>query len=73
MFLPIISLAQSDFKNYNKAIKYNSKGNIKKAIKYAYKALEDNPEWRKPNLLLASIYTKLDSVELAANFIFKSL
>ena len=71
LFLPIISLAQSDFKNYNKAIKYNSKGNIKKAIKYAYKALEDNPEWRKPNLLLASIYTKLDSVELAANFILK--
>ena len=71
LFLPFISFAQLDYKSYNKAIKYNSKGNVEKAIKYAYKALEDNPEWRKPNLLLASIYANLDSIELSANFILK--
>ncbi len=71
LFLPFISFGQLDYKSYNKAVKYNSKGNIKKAIKYAYKSLEDNPSWRKPNLLLASIYINLDSIELAANFILK--
>lgn len=71
LFLPFISFAQLDYKSYNKSIKYNSKGNVEKAIKYAYKALEDNPEWRKPNLLLASIYANLDSIELSANFILK--
>ena len=71
LFLPFISFGQFDYKSYNKAVKYNSKGNIKKAIKYAYKSLEDNPSWRKPNLLLASIYINLDSIELAANFILK--
>ena len=71
LFLPFISFGQLDYKSYNKAVKYNSKGNIKKAIKYANKALDDNPYWRKPNLLLASIYINLDSIELAANFILK--
>ena len=71
LFLPFISFGQFDYKSYNKAVKYNSKGNIKKAIKYANKSLEDNPSWRKPNLLLASIYINLDSIELAANFILK--
>ena len=71
LLLPFISFAQLDYKSYNKAVKYNSKGNIKKAIKYANKALDDNPYWRKPNLLLASIYINLDSIELAARFILK--
>ena len=71
LLLPFISFAQLDYKSYNKAVKYNSKGNIKKAIKYANKALDDNPYWRKPNLLLASIYINLDSIELAASFILK--
>ena len=39
---------------------------LRKAIKYANKALEKNAEWSQPNLLLASIYANNNQIELAA-------
>ena len=71
-FVPVISFAQKkDYKNFDKAVRYNVDGNIKKAIKYANKALEGYPEWRKPNLLLAYIYANNNQIELAANYLLK--
>ena len=57
-----------DFKNYKKAVKYNEMEKFDKAIKYANKALKNNPNWDDPNLLLASIYLKLDNVEECAKY-----
>jgi len=70
--LPSISFAQTkDYKTYDKAVKYNNEGNIEKAIKYANKALKNNAYWRKPNLLLASIYVNNNQIELAADYLLK--
>ena len=70
--LPLISFAQTkDYKAYDKAVKYNIEGNIEKAIKYANKALKNNAYWRKPNLLLASIYVNNNQIELAADYLLK--
>ena len=71
-FLTSISFAQNkDYKTFDKAVKYNNEGNIKKAIKYANKALEKNAEWSKPNLLLASIHANNNQIELAADYLLK--
>ena len=41
LFPSILSFAQTkDYKNFDKAVKYNKQGNIEKSIKYANKALE---------------------------------
>jgi len=70
--LPSISFAQTkDYKTYDKAVKYNNEGNIEKAIKYSNKALKNNADWRKPNLLLASIYVNNNQIELAADYLLK--
>ena len=70
--VPLLSFSQvRDYKNFDKAVRYNVEGNIKKAIKYANKALEKYPDWRKPNLLLASIYANSNQIELAADYLLK--
>lgn len=70
--LPSISFAQTkDYKTYDKAVQYNNEGNIGKAIKYANKALRNNSDWRKPNLLLASIYANNNQIELAVDYLLK--
>ena len=70
--LPSISFAQTkDYKNYDKAVKYNNEGNTEKAIKFANKALEKNVDWSQPNLLLASIYANNNQIELAADYLLK--
>ena len=59
LILPIIILSQNkDYKNFDKAVKYNVEGKINKSIKYANKALKNNPRWSQPNLLLSTIYAK---------------
>jgi outer membrane protein OmpA-like peptidoglycan-associated protein len=70
--LPSISFAQTkDYKNYDKAVKYNNEGNTEKAIKFANKALEKNAYWSQPNLLLASIYANNSQIELAVDYLLK--
>ncbi len=70
--VPILSLAQhKDYKNFDKAIKFNTDGNIQKAIKYANKTLENSPDWIQPNLLLASIYANMSQIDLAAEYLLK--
>ncbi|MDC0249306.1 OmpA family protein [Flavobacteriales bacterium] len=72
IFFPILSFSQEkDYKNFDRAVKYNSEGNIQKAIKYANKALEKDPDWSTPNLLLASIYANDKQIELAVNYLLK--
>jgi outer membrane protein OmpA-like peptidoglycan-associated protein/tetratricopeptide (TPR) repeat protein len=72
LLIPIVSFAQKkDYKNFDKAVKYNNDGNTEKAIKFANKAMENSPYWSKPNLLLASIYANDKQIELAANFLLK--
>ena len=72
LFLPILFFAQNkDYKNFDKAVKYNIEGNIEKSIKYANKALENTPDWSSPNLLLASIYANNKKIELAADYLLK--
>ena len=72
LILPIITLSQSkDYKNFDKAVKYNIEGKIDKSIKYANKALKNNPEWSQPNLLLSSIYAKNQKIQLAAEYLLK--
>jgi outer membrane protein OmpA-like peptidoglycan-associated protein len=72
LILPILSFAQKkDYKSFDKAVKYNTDGNIEKSIKYANKALENSPGWSKPNLLLASIYANDKQIELAAEYLLK--
>ena len=60
-----------DYKSYDKALEYNRKGNVKQAIKYANKALKDYSDWNKPNLLLASIYSNNDEIELAVMYLLR--
>ena len=72
LLIPVISFAQTkDYKNYDRAVKYNNEGNIVKAIKYANKALEKSSDWNKPNLLLASIYANNNQIVLAADYLLK--
>jgi len=72
IIIPFLSFAQDrDYKSFDKAVKYNSEGNIKKSIKYANKALEDFPDWNSPNLLLASIYANRNQIELAVEYLLK--
>ncbi|MEC9208805.1 MAG: OmpA family protein [Bacteroidota bacterium] len=72
LFFPILSFTQNkDYKNFDKAVKYNADGNTEKAIKYANKALENDPNWSQLNLLLASIYANNNQIELAADYILK--
>ena len=72
LFFPILSFAQKkDYKNFDKAVKYNAEGNIEKSIRYANKALENLPDWSKPNLLLASIYANEKQIELSASYLLK--
>ncbi len=72
LMIPILSCAQKkDYKTFDKAVKYNNEGNIEKAIKYANKALEKNAKWNKPKLLLASIYSNNNQIELAADYLLQ--
>ena len=72
LILPIITLSQNkDYKNFDKAVKYNVEGKINKSIKYANKALKNNPRWSQPNLLLSTIYAKNQKVQLAAEYLLK--
>ena len=68
LLLPILSFSQKkDYKSFDKAVKYNNRGEIQKSIKYANKALEKHPDWSQPILLLASIYANDNKIELAAD------
>ena len=72
ILFPILSFSQTkDYKNFDKAVKYNTKGNVEKSIKYANKALDNAPGWSKPNLLLASIYANNEQIDLAADYLLK--
>ena len=72
LFFPILFFPQTkDYKNFDKAVKYNAEGNMEQAIKYANKALENTPDWRQPNLLLAAIYANNNQIELAADYLLK--
>ena len=63
LFIPVFSFAQKkDYKNFDRAVKYNLKGDIQKAIKYAHKALENTPDWNQPALLLSSIYANNNQI-----------
>ena len=70
--IPVIALAQKkDYKNFDRAVKYNADGNFDKAIKYANKALVNSLDWRQPNLLLASIYANKNQIELAVDYLLE--
>ena len=72
LLFPILSFSQSkDYKTFDKAVKYNKRGDVQKSIKYANKALENNPEWNQPNLLLASIYANSKQIRLAADHLLR--
>ena len=60
-----------DYKNFDRAVKFNNSGNIEKAIKYANKALESSSVWTQPKLLLASIYAKEMQIDLAASYLLE--
>lgn len=68
--LPATLLAQKkDYKNYDKAAKYFQLGKIEKAKTIAFKVLDKNPSWSKPNLLLASIFAEEENIEESANYL----
>ena len=70
--IPYLSFGQKkDYKNFDKAVKYNTAGYIEKSIKYANKSLANTPAWSRPNLLLASIYANNKQIELAAEYLLK--
>ena len=72
VLLPILFFGQKkDYKNFDKAVKYNFEGDKNKSIKYAQKALKNTPGWSKPNLLLASIYANNKQIELAAGYLLQ--
>ena len=72
LFFSLISYTQNkDYKSFDKALKYNKEGNLKKTIKFANKALENNPDWSQPKLLLASVYANNNNIKLAANYLLE--
>ena len=71
-FAPFLALSQDrDYKNFDKAVKFNQEGNFKKSLKFAHKAFENSKSWEKPSLLLASIYANNNQIELAASYLLK--
>jgi tetratricopeptide (TPR) repeat protein len=67
-----VAFAQKkDYKNFDKAVKFNNNGNIEKSIKYANKALKNTPGWNEPTLLLAAIYANKKKITLAANYLLR--
>jgi outer membrane protein OmpA-like peptidoglycan-associated protein len=72
-FLPLISYSQfKDYKNFDKAIKYNKEGNFNKSIKFASKALENSPQWESPKLLIASIYANSKEINKAVSYLLSA-
>ena len=73
LFLPLISYSQfKDYKNFDKAIKYNKEGNFNKSIKFASKALENSPQWESPKLLIASIYANSKQINKAVSYLLSA-
>ena len=73
LFLPLISYSQfKDYKNFDKAIKYNKEGNFNKSIKFASKALENSPQWESPKLLIASIYANSKEINKAVSYLLSA-
>ena len=73
LFLPLISYSQfKDYKNFDKAIKYNKDGNFNKSIKFASKALENSPQWESPKLLIASIYANSKQINKAVSYLLSA-
>ena len=73
LFLPLISYSQfKDYKNFDKAIKYNKDGNFNKSIKFAIKALENSPQWESPKLLIASIYANSKEINKAVSYLLSA-
>jgi len=73
LFLPFISYSQfKDYKNFDKAIKYNKDGNFNKSIKFASKALENSPQWESPKLLIASIYANSKQINKAVSYLLSA-
>ncbi|MBT4345769.1 MAG: OmpA family protein [Flavobacteriales bacterium] len=73
LFLPLISYSQfKDYKNFDKAIKYNKEGNLNKSIKFASKALENSPQWESPKLLIASIYANSKEINKAVSYLLSA-
>ena len=62
---------KKDYKSYDRAVKYSTEGKMKKAIRFANKALLNNQDWSLPNLLLASIYSNNQQIDLAANHLLQ--
>ena len=66
---PTISFAQKkDYKNYDKAVEYLHDNKLEKAKKLTEKILNKNPNWTKPNLLMASIFSSLGDIEESARY-----
>ena len=73
LLLPFISYPQfKDYKNFDKAIKYNKEGNFNKSVKFAAKALENSPQWESPKLLLASIYADSKQINKAVSYLLSA-
>jgi outer membrane protein OmpA-like peptidoglycan-associated protein len=73
LFLPLISYSQfKDYKNFDRAIKYNKEGNFNKSIKFASKALENSPQWESPKLLIASIYANSKEINKAVSYLLSA-
>ena len=69
LFTPFFFFAQNnDYKSYDKAVKYFNQGHHKKTKEILNKIIDQNPVWRQPNLLLASLYIKEDSIEQAVSY-----
>ena len=69
LVLPTISFAQKkDYKNYDKAVAFFYEGRVIRAKKLTQKILARNPNWNKPNLLMASIFAESGDVKESARY-----
>ena len=69
LVIPLISYSQKkDYKNYDKAVAYFYEGRVVKAKKLTQKILARDPNWSKPNLLMASIFAESGDIKESAQY-----
>ena len=72
VLIPMLLFPQKkDYKTYDKAVKLYHQKNYAKSIKLSLKLVSECPDWTKPYLLLAKIYTAKGEVDLSATYLLK--
>ena len=73
VFIPFFLFSQTkrDLKKYNKIVELIDKNELETALAETFKLLDNNKEWKKPNLLLSNIYFTKGNFEEGEKYFLK--